>query len=381
MKKYKLNLVSLLIIASVAVMSGSMSFADNPPMREMSKLDCKTCHSCDNPTAANKCLKTCPSISLAHGADTHSLREAPDSMLLDDIADLYQAVHFNHKRHAGMSQMGGNCSTCHHYSPTDKIQPCKACHGGETNPADLRQPGLKGAYHRQCLACHREWSHDTKCILCHLPAEGKALDASAPDTTDIMGISHPIITEPEKKIYHTNLSQGPIVTFRHKEHIVLFGLRCVDCHKRENCSYCHDIKEPSSHAKTDIEIHAVCNDCHLKDRCTKCHDKRERPAFTHETTGWALNRYHRSLDCQACHPTGRKISKLNSECAGCHGGWSQDNFDHAVTGLQLDETHYAMGCTDCHLDRKFENKPDCSGCHDDGRTYDISPPGRIVKKM
>ncbi len=382
MTKYKLA-ATLAMVLIAAISSGNrLSQAQTPTAREMSKMDCRTCHSCDNPTPDNKCLIVCPSISLSsHGADLHSLKEAPDSMLLDELVNLYQGVHFNHKNHARMSQMGGNCSTCHHYSPTSKIQPCKDCHGGEANPANLRQPGLKGAYHRQCLSCHREWSHDTKCVLCHIPVEGKGLTMSVSDSTDIMGISHPMITEPVKRIYHTQLTQGPIVTFKHKEHIVLFGLRCYDCHKKENCSFCHDLQKPAALAKSEAEIHGVCNDCHLKDRCQKCHDNKERPAFTHESTGWALNRYHNKLDCQACHPTGKKISRMSNDCAGCHGGWSQDNFDHTVTGLQLDETHYAMGCTDCHLDKKFGAKPDCSGCHDDGRTFQSAPPGKVVRKM
>ena len=29
--------------------------------------------------------------------------------------------------------------------------------------ADLRMPNLKGAYHRQCLNCHRDWAHENEC--------------------------------------------------------------------------------------------------------------------------------------------------------------------------------------------------------------------------
>jgi hypothetical protein len=379
---FKRKLILLQFI-SLMVVFGLFQFssADVPSIREMSKMDCKTCHSCDNPTMKDKCLKACPSLPLSHAANDHKLSEAPDSMLLDDLVDLYQPVHFNHKLHARMAEMGGECSTCHHYSPTDKIQPCKDCHGGQANPNNLRQPGLKGAYHRQCLSCHREWSHDTKCVLCHIPTEGKAMASGASDTTDIMGAAHPIITEPSNKVYHTPLTSGPIVTFKHKEHIVLFGLRCVDCHKKENCSYCHDLQKPAALVKSEQQIHGMCNDCHRQDKCQKCHDNRERPAFSHESTGWALNRYHNRLDCQACHPTGKKIARLSNQCEACHGGWNQDNFEHAATGLELDETHLAMDCTDCHANRKYNAKPDCSGCHDDGRTYKDMPPGKVVKKM
>ncbi len=349
-----------------------------PDSMEALGAPCTACHLCNKPTQEDKCLKPCPGMPMSQGAIHHNLSEAPDSMLLYELSDLYQPVHFNHKSHAAMAQMGGECATCHHYSPKNKIQPCKDCHGGETNPNNLRQPGLKGAYHRHCLSCHREWSHDTKCVLCHLPTNGKLMSDQAVDTTDIIGVSHPNITVPEKRTYHTPLESGPIVTFRHKEHIVLFGLRCVDCHQKENCSYCHDLQKPTALTKTMEQVHAVCNNCHRTENCQKCHDTRERPAFSHDNTGWALNRYHNKLDCNACHPTGKKVSKIGGDCVNCHGGWNRDNFEHAVVGLELDETHAAMDCTDCHLNRKYGDKPDCSGCHDDGRTADQMPPGKKI---
>jgi hypothetical protein len=375
------NWMKLISAILIVIIPAALLFADVPIRQQMTNLDCKTCHTCANPTPGNLCLRTCPSMPFTRDANSHKISEAPDSMLLDDIANLYQAVHFDHKRHARMAEMGAECATCHHNTPNGQIRPCKECHGGEANPANLRQPGLKGAYHRQCLSCHREWSHDTKCVLCHIPTPGKALSGGTVDSTDFIGISHPILTEPNIKVYRTPHKQGPIVTFRHKEHIVLFGLRCVDCHKKESCSYCHDLQKPTSMTKTDEQIHAVCNSCHRVNDCGKCHDKHERPPFTHESTGWALNQYHNKLDCRACHPTGKKVAKLNNDCASCHGGWNPDNFEHATTGLELDETHLAMDCVDCHANRKFNAQPNCSGCHDDGRTYRDMPPGKKVGKI
>lgn len=340
------------------------------------KLDCLQCHTCKTPTAENMCLKPCPTLTSAHqkGA-AHSLTEAPDQILLDKIADLYGPVHFNHKVHAGMAEMGSNCETCHHFSPAGRIPPCKECHGGEGNPNNLRQPGLKGAYHRQCLNCHREWSHDTQCNVCHAPQAGKSMANASTDSTDVMGIPHPVIHTPTTKVYTTPYAKGRIVTFFHKEHIDLFGLRCVDCHKQENCSYCHDLKPAEKAKRSQVEIHAVCSDCHKTDECAKCHDTKEKPAFTHAITGWPLNRFHSHLDCRACHPTGKKIARLNSQCAGCHAGWNQANFAHAVTGLLLDETHRELDCTDCHTNRQYSEAPTCSGCHDDNRSHKDAPPG------
>ncbi len=301
-------------------------------------------------------------------------------MLLGDIADLYQPVHFNHKLHASMAQMGGDCATCHHFSPPGRIPPCKECHSPSGESSDLRKPNLKGAYHRQCLACHREWSHETQCVLCHIPSEGGAIAQSAKDPTDIIGTPHPKIVAPDKRLYTTPYKPGPMVTFYHEEHIQLFNLRCVDCHKQENCGSCHDMKREVKIAKTQEEVHAICNDCHNKDACAKCHDTKERSAFSHADTGWPLSRFHQKLECRACHPTGKKIARLNNNCSGCHGGWNQANFKHAIVGLQLDEVHIELECSDCHENKNFAATPKCDGCHDDGRTHKDAPPGELIRK-
>jgi len=314
-----------------------------------------------------------------HETGKHDIKEAPDTMLLSSLADLYQPVNFNHKLHASMAEMGGDCATCHHYSPTEKIPPCSDCHTPTAQSMDLSKPNLKGAYHRQCLSCHREWSHDTQCVLCHIPQEGGAIAESISDPTDIMAIEHPVITETQTKVYTTPYNAGQVVTFHHMEHIELFNLRCVDCHKQENCGYCHDLKPETVVRKTQEQVHAVCNDCHKDDRCSKCHDSQERPGFTHADTGWPMNRFHRNLECRACHPTGKRIARLDNNCNGCDSGWNENNFSHAVTGLLLDETHAVIECESCHLKRNFAVKPVCTECHDDGRSYDEFPPGEVVK--
>ncbi len=341
------------------------------------QLDCSKCHTCAAPTADDPCLVACPRLQSVHATGAHSLGEGPDSVVLGKIADMYLPVHFNHKGHAGMAQMGTDCQTCHHFSPPGRIPPCGECHKTEAE-ANLRQPSLKGAYHRQCLACHREWSHDTQCVICHAPQPGKAMAEAVGDMSDIMGAAHPKLTEPDTKVYQTPYEKGPVVTFFHKEHIDLFGLRCVDCHKQENCSRCHDLQAPVKVAKTQEEMHTLCNDCHKSDPCAKCHGTEQKTGFTHARTGWPLNRYHADLDCRACHPTGKQIARLNNSCGSCHAGWTQANFKHAVTGLQLDEIHREIDCTDCHTNRQYSAAPNCAGCHDDGRSAKDVPPGEMI---
>ncbi|UCD63516.1 MAG: cytochrome c3 family protein [Candidatus Zixiibacteriota bacterium] len=354
---------------------------EDRPVPDATRTPCSDCHVCQTPTRSEPCLSKCLRTGVT-STPAHSATEGPDMAMLDELEQLYGPVRFDHKHHAEMVGMGEGCSICHHYSPAGKFPPCAECHGEEpAGPPNLRQPGLKGAFHRQCMGCHREWSHDTKCVVCHLPHEGSAFSAAPHDSTDIVGIPHPEITVPDVKVWVTPHEEAPTVTLHHQDHIDLYGLRCVDCHQQENCSYCHDLDKELRLGKTDEEIHAICNDCHLNDPCGKCHDTGQKPGFSHASVGWPLNKYHEKLGCRSCHPTGRKIARLNRECAACHGGWNQANFNHVRVGLQLDEIHVELECTDCHPGKAFDKMPDCSGCHDDGRTHEDAPPGEYVRSL
>ncbi len=335
--------------------------------------DCETCHSCPEPTVGNTCLLDCPRPYKVEGVPV-PVERSPETVILDELEELYVPVVFAHKLHAGMSKIGNGCTLCHHFTPTDQSHPpCKECHSLKPSDGNLRQPGLKGAYHRQCMNCHREWSHDTECEVCHVKKAGGALAPSVRDQSDIVGVEHPIIHEPETRIYETGYEKGPIVTFHHEEHIQLFDLMCVDCHKKENCSRCHDVGRVKPVTKTFKEHHQPCHDCHEGDECIHCHDTEVKPLFTHAQVGWPHNRFHKDLKCRSCHPTGRKISKLDNRCTSCHMNWYPGSFRHQVTGVRMGEEHIEFDCEDCHVDRRFDVKPACDNCHEDGRTYAGDP--------
>lgn len=69
------------------------------------------------------------------------------------------------------------CSGCHHESPVEAGKPvplCSTCHsqGMESRRTDV--PGLLGAYHRQCLGCHKEMEIEpTGCTGCHAEKAGQ----------------------------------------------------------------------------------------------------------------------------------------------------------------------------------------------------------------
>lgn len=384
--KYNIIRTSIAVVIVAMMSQGPVGAASPPGHADLPQVACSDCHTCTTPTSQDRCLKPCPTLSVSHTTSDHRLSEAPGAIVLDHIADQYKPVQFDHKAHAGMAEMGLKCATCHHYSPPGRIPPCAECHSRQADAGNLRQPGLKGAYHRQCMSCHREWSHDIKCVICHLPTD-KAVTANVADSTDFVGLSHPVITEPTKKVYRTTYEDGPVVTFYHKEHIELYNLSCANCHQRENCRYCHDLVKFTADgnqtppiAKTPEEVHSICQNCHGNDDCSECHDTREKPPFLHAQTGWELNRYHRNLECRACHPTRKSIARLDNRCTACHAGWNETNFEHAVTGLQLDETHAQTSCSDCHADLKYDRPPVCSSCHDDGRDAKQAPPGTLISQ-
>ncbi|MDW7678919.1 MAG: cytochrome c3 family protein [bacterium] len=346
-------------------------------------LACKECHICNNPTAANPCLRICP----RHwkGKDVgHKLtsKQGPEVVILNELENLYEPVKFSHKLHADMAEMGEGCVACHHYTPTDQSHPpCKECHSPSIIQENITKPGLKGAYHRQCMGCHQEWSGDTACEICHASKAQK--QAKGPD---YIAPHYLPCKEPDKKVYTTSNNKGPYVTFFHDNHSHLYGLTCSDCHRDDACITCHYQGErPLSVIEAHADLmHHKCSACHNVDdrgNCSKCHSKTERKEFNHaQATGWALSVYHQKLKCASCHPADRPVGKLNNSCNSCHSDWNSENFNHSVVGIALDEIHIEAECSDCHLDRQFEKKPDCSSCHDTDITYPGQKPGKPTKK-
>jgi hypothetical protein len=64
------------------------------------------------------------------------------------------------------------CSGCHHHSPAGtRPPPCRSCHEEEAD-ATTDRPGLKTAYHRQCLGCHQQMMLEQQsCTDCHAAKE------------------------------------------------------------------------------------------------------------------------------------------------------------------------------------------------------------------
>ncbi|MFA6570821.1 MAG: cytochrome c3 family protein [Bacteroidota bacterium] len=352
-------------------------------------INCKTCHVCDYPTKKDPCLIPCPKSEMI--SVYHSPSEGPEIVIMDKMMNKYGGVVFSHKLHAGMSEMSDGCSGCHHYNTTGPILACKKCHSTERKREDVSLPDLQGAYHRQCMTCHRQWSHTTGCDnTCHVPKKEESSDRRNAILAKLTGKTHPAQPKPEKMVYETNYEHGKIVTFFHDEHTKLFGKGCISCHKQENCTKCHDKGHtqdsyakhwsgPVKTKKTLEEHHKPCNTCHEKDNCIKCHQNKEMKPFDHYvSTGWALKSYHVKLNCTKCHGN-QQPRKMGTDCFICHKEWKTKGFNHQQVSLALDEAHKELECETCHENKNFNRTPICSGCHDD-KSYPKHLPGKFIKR-
>jgi hypothetical protein len=119
--------------------------------------------------------------------------DAPVSVTIDYLQELYEEVPFDHQTHSDMY----DCSSCHHHTAgtgtqnetckkchaasgaTDDVS-CSGCHKDKITPIvpakkdtmdiniyHIDKPSLKGALHLQCLGCHQSESGPTGCQECH----------------------------------------------------------------------------------------------------------------------------------------------------------------------------------------------------------------------
>ena len=343
-------------------------------------VDCSLCHDCKNPTKKNPCLKVCPRPF--HDREVGkklSSDQGPDFVVLDVLEELYDPVVFSHKTHAEMANMSGGCVSCHHFTPTNQSHPpCKECHSVEVVHKELKKPCLKAAYHRQCIACHQDWSGEANCEKCHVMKQKKEAAGEK-----YVQPHYKKCNDPDLKIYETSNTKAPIVTFFHSNHSHFYCLKCSDCHRDDPCVRCHyqGTGVVSTIDEESDVMHHKCSACHDVDNakeCSKCHSKEEKKGFDHgRDAGWVLNIYHSKLSCDNCHPKNKRLGKLNRSCVSCHSDWNAENFNHAVVGLELDEIHIEADCSDCHVDRKFNIKPTCTNCHDETPK---DKPGKVTKK-
>lgn len=132
--------------------------------------------------------------ALALAAAPVAAQPLPDSVLLDSLVNHYEAVRFDHASHVEMTEscaechhhgtgapvVDANCARCHSDSKQVAVVGCAQCHPREPFSAEyLNQqgrdltlyhrdkPGLKAAFHQNCLGCHEQVGAPVGCQDCH----------------------------------------------------------------------------------------------------------------------------------------------------------------------------------------------------------------------
>ncbi len=166
------------------------------PAGKASDASCATCHMPGNPTGADVAamskearqtlaaeLITQRPASMPMYAD----EDIPETVKIDALADQYEPSLMPHRKiiktmvaavadsrmaASFHSTPGTFCQGCHHNSPPSKTPPkCQSCHGKPFEQGAGDRPGLKAAYHQQCMDCHAamklEKPKATACADCH----------------------------------------------------------------------------------------------------------------------------------------------------------------------------------------------------------------------
>ncbi len=148
---------------------------------------CLLCHMkppSDSSASDEKILTEKMINSRAKKNKTYNEQDIPKTVVIKLMSNKYEPAEFPHRLIVKtlLKSMKGNtlsgyfhseegtlCQGCHHNSPAANKPPaCVSCHGVRGNENDLFKPGIMGAYHIQCIGCHREIKIDkTSCTDCH----------------------------------------------------------------------------------------------------------------------------------------------------------------------------------------------------------------------
>jgi len=122
--------------------------------------------------------------------------DAPEAVTIESMSNLYGPVEFDHLMHVdyasceechhhttGVKVADPNCLRCHANTPEADEVTCSGCHEEHrfykeylltlTDPKIYHhdKPGLKGAYHLNCIGCHELIDGPTGCQDCHAMTE------------------------------------------------------------------------------------------------------------------------------------------------------------------------------------------------------------------
>jgi len=301
--------------------------------------ECFTCLSCHGQIVKSPALghPTDQNCEKCHRNDRHIkqvLAAAPtrDRQRASDIQ-------FDHARHLGMPEVGGQCIHCHAGVVSEGQGP--------------HFPPMA-----QCFSCHQhqaEWDQGT-CTPCHRAADLRQL------------------------VPETFLAHGPGWDRRHGPLAMATTVQCAACHTAESCDDCHDVSQgmtierrTATRVDTDfvhpadfLTRHAMeaeseparCLSCHRTETCDSCHLARgvsagRIGAVSPHPPGWVGpdshdERHHGRaarrdiLGCASCHDQGPQTN-----CIDCHKVGGSGGNPHP-SGWQSSRTPSDVMCAYCH---------------------------------
>lgn len=168
------------------------------PQRDPDNANCDKCHikpfrkiTKEKPEDLNKIAEKMLLKVKKKKAKTYSKDDIPEKVIIGKLSDKYEPVEFPHSKiidaissrikksklatyfHGSKNTL---CQGCHHNSPDSPKPPkCGTCHNKPFKKNNLFRPGIKGAYHIQCMGCHKEMGVEKPagCIECHKEKELK----------------------------------------------------------------------------------------------------------------------------------------------------------------------------------------------------------------
>lgn len=267
---------------------------------------------------------------------TPSIADAPkiktlNSHVVNKYSDLYEPVRFMHSKHANVLE---NCVICHHRMPRgdgDKYgepvsmsqliereaEPvsCAVCHDDPFNPKDLETPGLKGAYHRLCIGCHRE-------------------------SEQIPHNRGPVI--------YSSMVRGPTV-------------RTLDTRAPTDCLACHAKNVPNHNELVQMSGNVDALD--ITRNCLTCHEKEGEAIM--KTAHWKWSGpspytvgHEKRIDL------GKRKDTINNFCINLNGNWAR-----------CTSCHIGYGWDGPDFDFTDMSRIDCLVCHDTTGKYTKTPTG------
>ncbi len=321
---------------------------------------CEPCEPCNCP-APSEVAKAVPAAEAQ--ADTGAPEvELPDECRLYHLADQYEPTIFSHTNHV---EYADNCETCHHHSSqVEAAPPCRECHG--VTSGDLRLPGLKGAYHRQCMNCHREMgAGPLDCEGCHAKADGAV--SRDPYALALEAVGDEIL------LGHLALDFGG-VRFKHRLHVEVTDA-CNECHHHEKgyektppCRECHNTRSELKQA-----YHEQCLGCHRTTSAkrqarvedllagvekARAEGRTEEVETLRKRVEQERERGASPLSCKDCHLP--KKAPKSMDLGHVAKLFGPVPFDHAG------HVQAAAFCTDCHhTNKNYEVFQPCRSCHGD----------------